>query len=64
MDFKYHFIVMSTATNEIVSDLLKLPNKIRNNSVIITKVHIIKNSVNYIYIFIKITFRNFIMDYF
>jgi len=37
IDFKYHFIVMSTATNEIVSDLLKLPNKIRNNSVILTK---------------------------
>jgi len=36
-DYKFHFIVMSTATNEIVSDLLKLPKKIRNNSVILTK---------------------------
>jgi hypothetical protein len=36
-DFIYHFIIMSTSTNEIVSDLIKMPRRLRNNSVILNK---------------------------
>ncbi|ORX50795.1 hypothetical protein BCR36DRAFT_404393 [Piromyces finnis] len=36
-DIMYHFIIMSTSSNEIVSDLLQIPRRIRSNSIILEK---------------------------
>jgi len=36
-NFIYHFVIMSTSNNEIISDLIKLPRRLRNNSIILNK---------------------------
>ncbi|ORX38139.1 hypothetical protein BCR36DRAFT_588332 [Piromyces finnis] len=44
-DIMYHFIIMSTSSNEIVSDLLQIPRRIRSNSIILEKISALETCI-------------------